>query len=151
MDLGTIPVSILLSAETIENSHWLRRARNEIAAHPPLVGMIFDVKKTMPLQMKKDDEVIWANKTMLRDFQKLLNFLEPNSRKQIEETKHGYSIAEGKIVEESIKELIRQKRFDFFNLVLWSGMEKSLTEQIALNSFQKMGNILNSLQIKPTK
>jgi hypothetical protein len=55
--------------QTINHAHWLRKARNEITAHPSYVEIPFNVKAGA-LENRDLDQYIWASKTMLRDIRK---------------------------------------------------------------------------------
>ena len=133
------------SIDIINEADWLRRARNKVAAHPLFVGMIWQVKKGQ-LEMKKDDVVIWANKTMIREFGRLLNFLEPEMKKEIEDTECSGPDKNGNIVYFTIKDVVCQKTTNlFFNTVLCVGLKEQLLEEIALAAYGKMVRVVTSL------
>lgn len=71
----------------LDDAIWLRKARNEIVAHPIYIGNPFVMKKPGYLEFEEPELQIWASKIMLRDISKLLWFVEPDKRKEIEEKK----------------------------------------------------------------
>lgn len=136
----------------LKDANWLRQARNEVAAHPLYIGNYIEPRKNGIFELKETDEIIWANKIMFRDIKKLLRFLEPSKKKEIEEKKISKKDSQGKILEEfSVKNFLKQQKFEISNFVLWYAIQNELIEEIAFNAYRRMVEIINAVfQTKDT-
>jgi len=133
----------------LNDAIWLRRARNEIVAHPIYIANPFAVKKKGYIEPIEPELQIWANKIMLRDISKLLRFVEPDKRKEIEEKKFTTKNEQGKIVEEfSVIDYIKQRkpvRYELFDFLYWRSIQNELIEEIAFQAYKRMANRKNVL------
>jgi hypothetical protein len=122
---------------------WLRKARNEIVAHPIYIGNPFVMKKPGYLEFEEPELQIWASKIMLRDISKLLWFVEPDKRKEIEEKKFTKKGDQGRILEEfSVMDYIKQRkpvRYEPADFLRWRVIQNELIGEIAFSSIQKNG------------
>jgi len=134
--------------KSLDDAIWLRKARNEIVAHPIYIGNPFTMKKAGYLEFIEPELQIWASKIMLRDISKLLRFVEPDKRKEIEEKKFTTK-SKGKRVEEfSVMDYIKQRkpvRYEQRDFLLWRLIHNELMEEIAFQVYRRMVNIMNAL------
>jgi hypothetical protein len=130
-----------------DDAHWLRRVRNQIAAHPMFIGNYFDVDEHNYLILKQPEEVFWANRVMFRDVKKLLRFVDPEKRKEFEEMKVGKKekIADGVWEAKPLKDYLKQQKFDLGNFLLWVSLEHEILEELAFEAFRRMVKIINIL------
>jgi hypothetical protein len=138
-----------IDLKILNRANWLRKARNEIAAHPMYIGNAYDFNTLGPIELKDEDEVIWANKTMLRDFERIVRFLKPSRRREFNETKLSARDPAGNVIEEhTLKDILREKKFDHKNLFLWLGMRNTLLEEVAYDAYESMVEIVNALSVR---
>ena len=138
--------------KVLKDADWLRRARNEVAAHPLYVANLFGVdRKTGYLKMKETDEAIWASKIMFRDIRKLLRFLEPSKAREIKEKKWSARTTQGKILEEfpvkdfARADFLKQRPIDFTTFMTWYATQSEIIEEVAFNAYRRMVEIINSI------
>jgi hypothetical protein len=135
--------------ELLDDADWLRRVRNQIVAHPIYIGNPFVIKKAGTLEFAELDRQIWACKIMLRDLRKLLEFAEPEKRKEIEEKKITTKDAQGSILEEfSVIHYITQQkpvRYEPTEFLYWRVIQNELIEEIAFHACRRMASIMNTL------
>lgn len=140
---------IVTPSELLKDANWLRNARNEVAAHPLYVGNYFELNELRQLELKKTEQLIWANKVMFRDIKRLLRFLDSKKRKEMEEEKMATKNSQGKILEEtSLKDFLKEPKFEVSNFILWFGLQNRLVEEIAFQAYRKMVAIINNLLSK---
>jgi hypothetical protein len=135
--------------ETLKDADWLRKARNEIVAHPLYVGNTFEVAKSGHLEMTEFEHHMWASKTMLRDIRKLLRFVEPATRRTIEEKKFTKRDGSGRTLEEfSVMDHLKQRkpvRYELTDFLYWKAIQNELIEEIAFGAYGRMVSVINSL------
>jgi len=136
--------------DLLRKADWLREARNEIAAHPLYIGNQFEMRKPGYLEPKEVEQQIWACNTMLRDIKKLLRFVEPDKKREIEEKKFTKKDSRnGRTLEEfSVKDFLRlQKpiRYEMHDFLLWRVIQNELIEEIAFLAYRKMVETINAL------
>lgn len=135
--------------DSLKLAEWLRKARNEIVAHPFYIGNPFKVKEPGVLEPKELEQQIWACKIMLRDIRKLLQFVESSKRKEIEEKTFNARDEQGRIVEEfSVIDFLEQRRpvrYDIFDFFYWRVIHNELIEEIAFQAYVKMVKMMNAL------
>jgi len=135
----------LVSNQVISDTHWLRQVRNEIAAHPMYIGCDFDIKEPNYIVPRTPDIAIWSNKVMLRDFKKLLAFLEPEKRKKFEEEKFS-ARRNGKILKEiSLKDYLKTQDFNSPTFLLWGTVQEAILEELAYDAYVKAVKIINDI------
>jgi len=132
----------------LDDAIWLRRARNEIVAHPIYIGNPFTMKKPGHLEFQEPELQIWACKIMLRDISKLLQFVEREKRKEIEEKKFKKT-EQGRILEEfSVMDYIKQRkpvRYEPIDFMYWRAIQNELIEEIGFQAYRKMVSTINTL------
>jgi len=135
------------------DADWLRKARNQIVAHPLYIGNPFEVRKAGYIEFRDPELQIWASKIMLRDLKRLLQFIEPNKRSEIEKQKFTAKDDQGKIVEEiPFIDFLKQRkpvRYEGHDFLRWRAIQNELIEEIAFQAFKRMVRILNNLFPKP--
>jgi hypothetical protein len=135
--------------EILKDADWLRKARNQIVAHPLYIGSFFDIERPGYLEEKGLERLIWATRTMVRDIKKLLQFVELDKRKAIEEKPISKKTKDGRILEEysvgDFLNLRRPKRYDYADFLLWKAIQNGLVEEIAFLAYAKMVRIVNTL------
>jgi hypothetical protein len=131
--------------ESLKNADWLRKVRNDIAAHPLYIGSQLTFKESGMLQPKGLEEQIWARNTMVRDLKKLLEFLDPEKRKEMEDKKITCKDDQGRTTEEySVADFIaKRKDCEITDLFLWKAIQNELIEEVAFVAFGKMVETLN--------
>ncbi len=131
------------------DADWLRKARNEIVAHPLYIANPFEMKRKGYLEYREPDLHIWAYKIMLRDIRKLLQFLEPEKRKKIEEKKFRTVDSQGKTVQEfSAMDYITQKKpqpYDIRDFTYWRVIHNEMIEELAFRAYTYLVGIMNTL------
>ena len=124
----------------LDDANWLRKVRNEIVAHPTYIP-------DYP-ELKREDELVLANRIMFRDIRHLLQFFNPQKRKQLEMQKLTAKTPEGKIVGESepLEDFLRNPMkidvADYFN---WWGFQTGLLSDLALEAYERMSKVINGL------
>lgn len=135
-------------SRSLNDAIWLRKARNEIVAHPIYIGNPFVMKNVGHLEFKELELQIWACKIMLRDISKLLRFVEPDKRKEIEEKKFKKT-EQGRILEEfSVMDYIKQRkpvRYEPTDFMYWRVIQNELMEEIAFQAYRRMVSTMNTL------
>jgi len=125
-----------------KDAKWLKKVRNEIAAHPTYVdGSAYFERST-------HDQIVWENKVMFRDIRKLLQFLSPQKRKEMVETGKLTGVnSEGKVVETRyFKDFLNDPtKIDPHTWSDWEGFQLSILEKLALEAYKRMGKIVNGL------
>lgn len=133
----------------LRDADWLRKTRNEIVAHPLYIGNPFEIKQPGTLTPREPELEIWANRIMLRDIRKLLQFVEPDKRKTIEEKTFSKRDTKGKILEEfSVLDYLEQRkpvRYEPFDFTYWRIIQNELIEEIAFQAYRRMIKVLNAL------
>lgn len=141
--------------DILRNADWLREVRNQVVAHPLYIGNPFEMTKPGHLEPKGVEQEIWACNTMLRDIKKLLRFVEPEKRKEIEEKKISKkSSHDGKTLEEfSVKDLLGSQelfRHQLGNFLYWKAIQNELIEEIAFLAYKRMVETINVLFPQPS-
>jgi hypothetical protein len=129
-----------LAAAFIRDAHWLRRVRNEIAAHPTYV--------TDYTELKSSDELILANRMMFRDIRHLLQFLDPKEREYLESQKLTAKTPQGKVVKESepLKAFMENPmKTDTAVYIEWWMFQGGLLSYLALEAYRRVNKVLNGL------
>jgi len=133
----------------LDDADWLRRVRNKIVAHPIYIGNPFVLKKASTLELAEPEQQIWACKIMLRDLRELLEFAEPDKRKEIEEKPITKKDDQGRILEEfSVMDYIKQRkpvRYEPFEFMYWRVIQNELIEDIAFHAYRRMASIMRTL------
>jgi hypothetical protein len=127
-------------AKFLGDADWLRRIRNEIVVHPTYIPEY--------LELKRDDELVIANRIMLRDIRHLLKFLSSQKRKQLEMEKLTAKTSEGKIIRESepLKEFLENPtKIDVSNYLDWWAFQTGLLNYLALEAYERMSKVINGL------
>jgi len=135
-------------SRSLDDATWLRRTRNEIVAHPIYIANPFTRLHAGYLEYKNPELQIWACKIMLRDIGKLLRFVEPDKRKEIEE-KTFKKTRQGRILEEfSVMDYIKQRkpvRYEPMEFFYWRIIQNELIEEIAFQAYRRMVSTMNTL------
>lgn len=124
----------------IEDADWLRKVRNEVAAHPTYISDYFELKDRYQL--------IWANRIMFRDIRRLLHFLSPQKRMEMGKSKITMKSSEGKKIEESEclgDFLSNPKKTEVDTFFNWWTFEYGLLFELALEAYGRMAKIMNGL------
>jgi len=133
----------------VEDAHWLRNVRNEVAVHSLYVSNYFELNELGQLELKETEQLFWANKVMFRDIKKLLRFLDSKKRKEMEEEKMTKKDSQGKILEEMrLKDFLKEPKFEVGNFILWFGLQNQVVEEVAFEAYRKMVVIINNLLSK---
>jgi len=145
----TIINNLKCNKQLSNDAIWLRKVRNKIAVHPLYIGNVFDVKGNGVIEIKELEHYIWAFKAMLRDLRTLLQFIEPNKKRIIEEKKISKRDNDGKILEEySVMDFLRQQkpiRYETWDFVNWRVIHNELIEEIAFEAYTRMVRTMNAL------
>lgn len=124
----------------LDDANWLRRVRNEIVAHPTYIPDY--------LELRRDDELVLANRIMLRDIRHLLQFFNPQKRKQLEMEKLTAKTPEGKKVGESepLKEFLKTPmKINDANYFTWWAFQTGVLTHLALEAYERMSKVINGL------
>lgn len=124
----------------IRDAEWIKDVRNEIAAHPTYISDYFELKDRYQL--------IWANKIMFRDIRRLLHFLSPQKRMEMEKSKITAKSTEGKKIRESesLKDFLSNpKKTEVDTFFNWFMFEGGLLSELALEAYGRMAKIMNGL------
>jgi len=124
----------------IKGADWLRKVRNEVAAHPTYISDYFELKDRYQL--------IWANRIMFRDIRRLLHFFNPQKRTEIEKSKLTTKSPEGKKIRESecLKDFLSNpKKVEADTFFNWWAFETGLLGELALEVYGRMAKIMNGL------
>lgn len=136
----------MVSKEILDDAHWLRQARNEIAAHPMYIGHAFELKEPCYVIPLKPDVGFWSNKVMLRDIRKLLCFIEPEQRKKFEEEKISSRNSSGELITEiSLNDFFLRQEFGFSNFIMWGTIQETILEELAFEAYIKAVKIINAV------
>lgn len=130
---------IQVLAKFIKDARWIRDVRNAIVAHPSYIAEISE--------LKNPDEIIWANKIMLRDLHELLQFFDPSKKKELESQtltarRGGKIIAESEPLESFLKKPIKIEVPIFFD---WLGFQAGLLINLAEEVYGRMSKIINGI------
>lgn len=124
----------------LKDANWLRRVRNEIVAHPTYIPDY--------LELRREDELVLANRMMFRDIRHLLQFFTPQRRKKFEMEKLTAKTPKGKTVRESkpLKEFLNDPmKIDVAIYFNWWAFQTGLLIYLALEAYEKMSKIINGL------
>lgn len=120
----------------IKDADWLRKVRNEVAAHPTYISEYFELKDRYQL--------IWANRIMFRDIRRLLHFLSAQKRTEMEKSKITTKSPKGKIIRESecLEDFLSNpKKIEVDTFINWWAFESGLLGELALEVYGRMAKI----------
>lgn len=129
----------------IKDADWLREVRNIIVAHP---SYITDFE-----ELKGRDQIIWANKMIIKELSRLLQFFNSEERKKFlqtpltTKTRDGKTIRESETLEQFLSQPAKIEKAEIFN---WWAFEKGLLSQFSLKAYKKMSKIINEIHGKDT-
>ena len=124
----------------MKDADWLRRVRNIIVAHPTYIADY--------TELKGNDQIIWANKIMLKDLRKILQFFDSKKRKELEQIPLTAKSKDGKTVysSETLKQFLRQPvKIEVANTFDWWGFQKGLLAHLAFEAYKRMSRVINGL------
>lgn len=126
----------------IKDAEWIKEVRNKIAVHPLYIQVLsyplyIDWNKSKDLM----EELMWKNNTVKTDLKKLLSFLSEEERKELESQEIEYDLPEKHKIK--IVELLNEPEKGFY--LNYFTMREILLQHLALESYKKMGKILEGL------
>lgn len=124
----------------IKDADWLRRVRNIIVAHPTYIADYAEIKG--------NDQIIWANKIMLKDLRKILQFFDSKKIEELEQIPLIVKSKDGEKVLSSVtlKNFLRQPvKIEVANYIDWWGYQKGLLAHLAFEAYKRMSRVINGL------
>jgi len=124
----------------IKDADWLRKVRNIIVAHPTYIADY--------TELKGNDQIIWANKMMLKDLRKILQFFDAKKRKELEQlplilkTRDGKTVKESETLGQFLKQPVKIEVANYFD---WWGFQKGLLVHLAFEAYKRMSKVINGL------
>lgn len=129
-------------AGCLRDAKWLNRIRNEVAVHATYIPDYSELRQT---------DLVIANRIILRDIRHLLQFFNPQKRRQFEKEPLTAKDSQGKILgkSEPLGEFLKNPmKIDSANYFEWWGFQKGLLHQLALEAYERMAIVINGLYSK---